>query len=663
MKQALIFAGTTEGRRLAQALAQAGIPASVCVATEYGETLLPVGEGITHLAGRMDASQMKALMASGDFFCAADATHPYAKDVSANIRGAAEASGLPYLRLLRDEEDTAGSAVTVDSVREAVEYLSHKEGRILAATGSKELSEYTALEHYRERVIARVLSTEESVSKSRALGFEGRNLICMQGPFSEEMNYAILKQYGISWLVTKESGKAGGFAEKLRAARRAGASVILVGRPEKEKGLSFSETLKEICALCKKPLPERRAFVSLVSMGPGAASQLTAEARKAFSSCDAIIGAGRMVDALKDFGKPSFTAYKEQDILKIILEHGEYSRFAAAFSGDLGFYSGAKKLLPLLKENGIETLCVPGVSSLVYLADRLGISWDDAKLMSVHGRRENLIRAVYENKKVFTLLGGSVSEMAEELLRFGLSHVRVTLGENLSYENERILSGTPDELLSMETAPLAAALIENPEGGGLAAPCGLRDEAFIRGKVPMTKSEVRAVSLSRLELKRDSVVWDVGAGTGSVSVEAALQAVRGQVFAVEKNPEALALIEKNRERFGVPNLTIVEGWAPEALEALPAPTHLFIGGSSGNLKEIVRTALGKNPRVRVVLNAIALETVAEAMEVIRTFPVTDTQVSQVTAARGRRLGEHQLMTGLNPVYIISFSGGNEDGES
>ena len=283
--------------------------------------------------------------------------------------------------------------------------------------------------------------------------------------------------------------------------------------------------------------------------------------------------------------------------------------------------------------------------------------------MSVHGRRENLIRAVYENKKVFTLLGGSVSEMAEELLRFGLSHVRVTLGENLSYENERILSGTPDELLSMETAPLAAALIENPEGGGLAAPCGLRDEAFIRGKVPMTKSEVRAVSLSRLELKGDSVVWDVGAGTGSVSVEAALQAVRGQVFAVEKNPEALALIEKNRERFGVPNLTIVEGWAPEALEALPAPTHLFIGGSSGNLKEIVRTALGKNPRVRVVLNAIALETVAEAMEVIRTFPVTDTQVSQVTAARGRRLGEHQLMTGLNPVYIISFSGGNEDGES
>ena len=102
MKQALIFAGTTEGRRLAQALAQAGIPACVCVATEYGETLLPVGEGITHLAGRMDASQMKALMASGGFFCAADATHPYAKDVSANIRGAAEASGLPYLRLLRD---------------------------------------------------------------------------------------------------------------------------------------------------------------------------------------------------------------------------------------------------------------------------------------------------------------------------------------------------------------------------------------------------------------------------------------------------------------------------------------------------------------------------------------------------------------------------------
>ena len=172
----------------------------------------------------------------------------------------------------------------------------------------------------------------------------------------------------------------------------------------------------------------------------------------------------------------------------------------------------------------------------------------------------------------------------------------------------------------------------------------------------MTKLEVRSVSLSRLGLKRDSVVYDIGAGTGSVSVEAALQAADGRVYAIERKGEAAALIRENRRKFAVPNLEVVEGLAPEAFFALPAPTHAFIGGSAGNLRQIVEVLLEKNPQVRVVINAIALETVAEAAALWKELPVTDVAVSQIMASRGRKLGGYELMTGMNPVYVISFSG-------
>ncbi len=659
MKQVLIFAGTTEGRRLSEELFAAAIPVTVCVATEYGETLLPEGEGITRLAGRLDEGQMEALMGEGDFSCVVDATHPYAATVSQNIREASERTGLSYLRLLREdvEAESSDQVFFVGSVRAAVAFLAEREGRILASTGSKELVEYTALPDYGSRVFARVLSTEESVALAGNLGFAGRNLICMQGPFSEELNYATMKEYGISWLVTKASGRAGGFGEKLRAAKRAGAKVVVVGRPEEASGLSFSQVRRQVFALEERECQERRR-VRLVSLGPGAAAQMTGEARAAFQDCDLIVGAGRMVEALSSFGKPSFSAYRETEIVHFLEEHGEYLRPVVAFSGDLGFYGGAKKLLPLLEERGFEVICVPGVSSLTYLAARCGIPWDNAKLMSVHGRPENLIGAVRENKRVLTLLGGagSVEALCGELLDYGLSRVRITVGEDLSYETERITSGLPGELLGRTFGPLAAAVLENPDGGLRPVTHGIPDEEFIRGEVPMTKLEVRSVSLSRLGLKRDSVVYDIGAGTGSVSVEAALQAADGRVYAIERKVEAAALIRENRRKFSVPNLEVVEGLAPEAFFALPAPTHAFIGGSAGNLRQIVEAIFEKNQQTRVVINAIALETVAEAAALWKELPVEDVSVSQVMAARGRKLGGYELMTGMNPVYVISFSG-------
>ena len=169
----------------------------------------------------------------------------------------------------------------------------------------------------------------------------------------------------------------------------------------------------------------------------------------------------------------------------------------------------------------------------------------------------------------------------------------------------------------------------------------------------MTKEEVRSVSLSKLRLTEDSICYDVGAGTGSVSVEMALRADQGQVFAIEKKEEAAALLEENKQKFAVDNLEIIKGEAPQALENLPAPTHAFIGGSSGNLKEIVALLLGKNPQVRIVINCITLETISEALDVLKEYGFQQREVVQLAASRSKEIGRYHLMMGENPIYIIT----------
>lgn len=169
----------------------------------------------------------------------------------------------------------------------------------------------------------------------------------------------------------------------------------------------------------------------------------------------------------------------------------------------------------------------------------------------------------------------------------------------------------------------------------------------------MTKEEVRALALSKLRLEEDHVVWDVGAGTGSVSVECALACPAGQVFAVEKKPEALALLAENKARFRVSNLTVVGGTAPEAFWELPAPDRVFLGGTSGELGEILAVIFEKNPAARVVCTAVTLETVAEAA---RHFAYLEADMVQVSATRTRKAGRYHLMDAQNPVWIFSGEG-------
>ena len=217
-------------------------------------------------------------------------------------------------------------------------------------------------------------------------------------------------------------------------------------------------------------------------------------------------------------------------------------------------------------------------------------------------------------------------------------------------------------MTELETDPLSVMLLENPRAEDHIVTHGIPDGEFIRAKVPMTKEEVRSVSLSKLRLTKNAVVYDIGAGTGSVSVEMARMASEGVVYAIERKEEAAALIEENKRKFACDNLTVIRGLAPECLKDLERPTHAFIGGSAGNMKEILETLLEKNPHIRIVMNAIALETTGEMLRLAKELDLADVDIVTVSAARAKELGNYHLMMGQNPVTIVSATGRNRTGD-
>lgn len=653
MCKVLVFAGTTEGRKIAEFLAEQKVPCHICVATGYGEELLPRGESVTVSHERLDEAQMEELMLEINASPVIDATHPYAAEVTKNIRKACEHTGCHYVRLLRENQEIAGEkAVYVDSVEEAAVYLKGTTGNILATTGSKEIAKYTVIPDYQKRVFARVLSLPEVAAQCSEHGFQGRNLICMQGPFSVEMNQAMIEQLDCLYLVTKMSGLTGGFPEKMEAARRTGCIPVVIGRPLAEEGVSLTECRRLLCEQFSL-IPKQK--ITLVGIGMGDEGSRTLEADRVLRSAELIIGARRMVTASVTGSQDVYIEYDSRKIGEYIRMHPEYREIAIVLSGDVGFYSGAKKLID---ELGGQVSMVCGISSLVYFMAKIGKSWDDVYITSAHGRETNLICAVRTHKKVFAILGqkGKVAELSGKLLRYGMTAVKLYVGENLSYEHEKIISGGPEDFLDYEGDALSVVYLENENHIPVSATHGIPDEMFLRDKVPMTKEEVRTVSLSKLRLMEDSVCYDVGAGTGSVSVEMALRCFKGRVYAVEKKPEAVALLEKNRDKFCLDNLTVVEGYAPEALEALETPTHAFIGGSSGNMRAVMELLLKKNPGIRIVINCIAMESTAEALQCIKELPVTDTEVVQLCVGRAKKAGPYHMMMGENPITVISCTG-------
>lgn len=399
-------------------------------------------------------------------------------------------------------------------------------------------------------------------------------------------------------------------------------------------------------------------IVTLAGLGCGTAATMTAQGAEAVREADCLLGAGRLLAAISENpGAKRVEATRPRRLLEALLESGA-ERPCVVYSGDTGFYSGARSLLSLLEAEGIPFRVLPGVSSVQLLAARLGRPWQDWTLRSAHGTDCDPVAAVMEGKPAFFLTGGALgpAELCRRLAAAGLEDLKVTVGENLSCGTERISRGTAGAFAAGDFAPLSVLLAEAaPRSKAPRAP-GFPDGAFLRGDVPMTKQEVRAAALGKLAIRPGDTVWDVGAGTGSVSVELALAARRGRTYAVECREEACELIRANRRRFGAWNLTLVQGTAPEALADLPAPDAVFIGGTKGTLEPVLDAVLEKNPRARICVSAIALETLSAAVSALTARGLT-AEAAQISVSRLRPAGKLHLLTANNPVFLISAGPG------
>ena len=650
----LIFAGTTEGRLLAEHLLKQGKKVHICVATEYGEAVLLKHENLQIHQGRLNCDEMTALLGSRSWQMVVDATHPYAVEVSKNIKSACECTNKEYHRLLRAEEACLDDShvIYADSMDDAIRFLNQTEGNLLFTTGSKDLPYYMEQITDRSRIYARILADGGMVDRLKKLGLSGKQIICMQGPFLAELNAAMLKQVQASYLITKDTGVTGGFPEKIEGARLAGAKVVVIRRPVEETGFSMEELLEKLGIVSTVP----KQKITLLGIGMGSLRDMTIEAKAACQEADQILGASRMIEALRGFGKPCEPIYDADQIASYIKANPEKKKIVAAFSGDVGFYSGTKKLLKALEPLDLEIDLLPGISSVVSFASKLRISWEDMKLVSIHGRAQNVIGAVRSHEKVFSLAGyaESIRSLAIELIENGLESVTMSVGSQLSYPEEIILKGVPAQFQDYDQKGLCVVVIENPSAKDNVVTHGLSDGVFERGNAPMTKEEIRSISVSKLALTKHAVVYDIGAGTGSIGLECAMQAVEGRVYAIEKKTDALELLSKNKKNLGITNLEIISGEAPNAMYPLPIPTHAFVGGSSGNMKEIVELLLEKNPHVRIVINCIALDTVSEVMQLIKEIPFAYQEIVQVSVGKSKMIGNYHMMMGQNPVYIITL---------
>ena len=393
--------------------------------------------------------------------------------------------------------------------------------------------------------------------------------------------------------------------------------------------------------------------VTLIGMGSGQPENLTLQGLAALRQADLILGARRLLSVLPAGCTENCAAAYRPDEVAELLQTSGAENAVLVYSGDTGFYSGASSMMEKLEALGVRARVLPGLSSIQLLAAALGRPWQGWNLVSAHGRTCDPVAECMQGRPTFFLTGGSEdpATLCAQLAAEGFGDVQGVVGQCLGTPEEKLFRGSVKELAAGRFNSLSVLLVEAAEVLPRRAP-GLPDEAFERGDVPMTKQEVRAAVLAKLAVRPEDILWDVGAGTGSVSVELALAAPRGRVYAVECRPEGCALIKANREKFRTRNLVLVEGLAPAALSDLPAPDAVFIGGSKGSLAAIVDAALDKNPDARICVSAIALESLSAAVAAL-TAKGRTMQVSQIAVSRAKAVGGLHLMMAQNPIYLIT----------
>lgn len=390
-------------------------------------------------------------------------------------------------------------------------------------------------------------------------------------------------------------------------------------------------------------------MVYIVGIGPGSKEYILPQAIKVLESSDEIIGFGRAINSLDFIDNKKVKVNKISEVIEY-LDANKHKNIAVAASGDPLFYG----ITNYLKSNYNEEISiVPGITSFQYLAAKLNKPWQNAFLGSLHGREQSFIKGVSENNLSIWLTDSknSPQALANTLLENGLNPY-IYVGENLSYEDERIESGTAEDIKSKEFNGLSIMIVEREEVDTKDTELHfIKDEELIRGNCPMTKEEIRILSIAKLNLREDSYVLDVGAGTGSISIQAAKFCPLGKVVAIEKDEDAIDTIKKNADKFKLNNLELIEGEAMEVINNINYSfDSIFIGGSGGNIEDIIKE-YGKKllPGGKMILNFITINNLYKAMDSLKKlgYKVSCTQVSI-----SKTKGESYMLFGNNPIFII-----------
>ena len=398
-----------------------------------------------------------------------------------------------------------------------------------------------------------------------------------------------------------------------------------------------------------------RNKIDVIGVGVDGRAGLSAAAREAILNADQLWGTERFLREWGDFSGtrvPFESPLKAQ--LRRLADRGE-ARIAILSSGDPGFFGIAATLLEILPADELEIH--PNVSSLQAAFARAKIPWQEAVFTSLHARPFMEVLGLIRRSATVGMLTDPrecPNRVAERLLNAGVPDCEAIVCENLGTDKEKLTKGTLAELTKMTFASLNVMILRQghdfkPYSVGVPRD----DSAYLHRSGMITKRDIRLITLDRLSLRADDTVWDIGAGSGSLSIESAERAWRGRVYAVEKDPTALDHLRQNVRTHGALNVEIVSGRAPDALAGLPAPTAVFIGGSGGKLEAILSTVFERvEERCRLAANFTLLENLVQTLKLLRDRGL-EPEVTEIRLAQAKRIGSGTRFEPNNPIYILS----------
>ena len=434
-------------------------------------------------------------------------------------------------------------------------------------------------------------------------------------------------------------------------------------------------------------------MIYIIGIGVEGKSSLSQRALKLIGDAGLLVGGRRHLASFPEFiRRKVIIGSNLEEIVKIIKNHSslttDHSPTVILATGDPNFFGIADFIIKKVGRELVEI--IPNVSAMQEAFARIKESWNDARFLSVHGRSkgqgargkgqeeiaiENIVDEIIKYSKVgiFTDPDNTPAKIAKALLNKDIDNYKAYVCEDLGTEKERITEGTLSNIARKRFSPLNVMILVRqrlevrgkrqnhnlqpsafslqPPASNLSLPFGIPDSKFSHTKGMITKEEIRVIAVSKLKLKNDSIVWDVGAGCGSISIEAALLAGKGKVFAIEKEKSRAMHIEKNKRRFAISNLEIINGNAPDCLKELPMPDAVFIGGGGEDIGKILAVCSKKlTARGIIVVNAITLDTLKAATDFFKKSNWNSETVS-VNIAKTKDIAKLQLFNAYNPIFI------------